>query len=122
MHAAQVLEKRWKDIQAHGHAARQPKRAAQHPRPIGDGGNRVAQIQKHAVPELHEAFGRRRHPHLTADAQKQGFAELLLEQQDLPADRRLRNVELSSTGAERSRFGDCLKDLELAQVHVTPRR
>ena len=56
-----------------------PRRA---PRVIGDGADRVAHVLEHALSELHEAFGRRRHAHLAADAQEQRLAELLLEQRE----------------------------------------
>ena len=74
------------------------------------------------MPELDEAFRRRRHPHLPADPQKQRLAELLLEQENLAADRRLRDVQLAPAPAERSGLGDRLKDFELPEVHVRPRR
>ena len=44
--------------------------------------DRVAHVLEHALPELDEALGRRRHPHLAADAQKQRLAEFLLEQRE----------------------------------------
>ena len=50
-------------------------------RAIGDRADRVAHVLEHALPELHEALGRRRHPHLAADAQEQRLAQLLFEQQ-----------------------------------------
>ena len=86
-------------------------------RAIGDRADRVAHVLEHPLSELHEALGRRRHPHLTADAQEQRLAELLLEQQHLPADRRLRHVQLPAARRERSGLGDRLENLELAQVH-----
>ena len=87
-------------------------------RAIGDRADRVAHVLKHPLAELHEALGRRRHPHLPADAQEQRLAELLFEQQNLPADRRLRHVQLPAARGERAGFGDGLEDLELAQVHA----
>ncbi len=91
-------------------------------RAIGDRPDRFAHVLKDALAELHQALGRRRHPHLTADAQKQRFAELFFEQQNLPADRRLRDVQLAAGRGERSGLGDGLKDFELAQVHEIRRR
>ena len=73
--------------------------------------------QEDPLAELHEALGRRRHAHLTPDAQKQRLAELLLEEQDLAADRRLRHMELFAARRERSGVRDGLEDLELAKVH-----
>ena len=119
MHALQVLQQRRKDVEADGHPAGEPQRAAQRPRAIGDRADRVAHVQEHPLSELHERLGRRRHPHLTPDAQEQRLAELLLEQENLPADRRLRHVQLPAARRERSGFRDGLEDLELAQVHAT---
>ena len=86
-------------------------------RAIGDGADRVAHVLEHALPELHEALGRRRHAHLAADAQEQRLAELLFEQQNLAADGRLRHVQLPAARGERAGFGDRLQDFELAQIH-----
>ena len=117
MHAPQVLQQRREHVQADGHAARQAQRAAQLARAVGDRANRFADVLEDALPELDEAFGRRRHPDLAADAQEQRLAELLLEQQDLPADRRLRDVQLPAAGGERAGLGDRLEDFELSEVH-----
>ena len=114
---AEVLEQRRKHVKAHGHAARQPKRAAQLARPVGNRADRLAHVQEHALAQLHEAFRRRRHPHLTADAQKQRLAQLLLEQENLAADRRLRDVQLPPARGEGAGLGDGLENLQLAKVH-----
>jgi hypothetical protein len=106
------------NVEAHRHAARQAERAAQRAGPIGNRADRIADVLEYALPELHQRFGRRGHPDLPPDAQEQRLAELLLEQQDLPADRRLRHVQLAAAGGERSGFSDGLKDFELAQVHA----
>ncbi len=53
-----------------------------------------------------------------ADAVEHGFAELLLEQQDLTADRRLRHAQSFAGGGERPGVGDGADDLELPQVHA----
>ena len=92
VHAAQLLQERREDVEAHRHAAREAQRPAQLARPIGDGADRFAHVLEHALSELHETLGRRRHPHLPADAQEQRLAELRLEQENLPADGRLRHV------------------------------
>ena len=43
--------------------------------------DRVADVLEHALSELHQALGGRRHPHLASDAQEQRLAQLLFEQQ-----------------------------------------
>ena len=94
MDPLQVLEQRREHIEAHRHAAGEPQRPAQRARVIGDRADRVADVLEHALSELDQALGGRRHPHLPADAQEQRLAQFLLEQRDLPADGRLRHVQL----------------------------
>ena len=88
------------------------------PRAIGDGADGFPHVLEHALAELHQALGRRRHPHLSSDAQKQRLAELFFEQQNLPADRRLRHVQLAAAGGERPGLGNGLEDFELPKVHA----
>ena len=115
----QVLEERWKHIQAHRHAAGEAQPPAQRPRVIGDRAECVADVLEDALSELHQALGGRRHPDLPAHAQEQRLAQFLLEQQDLPADGRLRDAQLPPARGERSGLGNRLKDLELSQVHAS---
>ena len=117
MDAAHVFQQRREHVEADRHAAREPQRAAKLARPVGDRADRFADVQKDALPELDEAFGGRRHPDLAADAEKQRLAKLLLEEQDLAADRRLRDVQLPAAGGERAGFGDGLENFELSKVH-----
>ena len=42
--------------------------------------DRLAHVQEHALAELNQALGCRRHPHLAADPEKQRLAKLLFEQ------------------------------------------
>ena len=79
--------------------------------------DRVAHVLEHALPELNERLGRRRHADLTAHAQKQRLAELFFEQQDLTADGRLRDVELPAARREGPGLGDGLENFELAEIH-----
>ena len=79
--------------------------------------DRVVHVLEHALAELDERFGRGRHADLTAHAQEQRLAELLLEQQDLAADGRLRHVQLAAARGEGSRLGDGLEDFELTKIH-----
>ena len=46
-----------------------------------------------------------------------GSFELVFEQQNLAADRRLRDVQLLAGGGERTGFGDGADDFELSKVH-----
>ena len=71
--------------------------------------------------ELQERFARRRDADAPADAQEHRLVELFLEQQDLPADRRLRHVQPLAGRREGAGFGDGPDDLELAQVHSAGR-
>ena len=61
---------------------------------------------------------------LPAEPEEQLLLQLLFEQQDLPADGGLRQVQLLAGAGERSRLRDRAQDLELSKVHafVTPSR
>ena len=59
----------------------------------------------------------RRDANAPPDPQEDALVQLVLEQQNLAADRRLRHVQLSPGAGERSGLGDRLDDLELAQIH-----
>jgi len=48
-------------------------------------------------------------------AQEEGRAELVFQALDLPADRRLREVQLIGGGAEAEQSGDCLESAEVGQ-------
>src|SRR5204863_8925740 len=49
--------------------------------------------------------------------EKQRLTELVFEEQNLPADRRLRHVQLAPAGGERSRFRDRLENFQLTEIH-----
>ena len=119
MNTPQMLEQRGKHIQADRHPARQPQRAAQLPRTIGDDADRFADVLKDPLAELHEAFRRRRHPDLAADAKEERLAELIFEQHDLAADGGLRHVQLPAARRERAGLGNRLQDFELSKIHVS---
>ena len=118
MNAPQVFEERGEHIQADGHAARQPERAAQLAGAVRDDTDGFPHVLKDALAELHQAFGGRRHPHLAPDPQEQRLAELLFEQHDLPADGGLRHVELPAACGERAGLGNRLENFELSQIHM----
>ena len=86
---------------------------------VADGRDRVLQVLKDAMAQLEQRFAGRRDADAAADAMEDRLAELVLEQQDLPADRRLRDVQLLAGGGERSGVGDGADDLELPQVHAS---
>ena len=81
---------------------------------VGDG---VLQVLEDAVAQLQERFASGRDADAPADAVEDRLAELLLEQQDLPADRRLRDVQLFAGGGERAGVGDGADDFELPKIH-----
>ena len=67
--------------------------------------------------QLQQRFTGRRDADSPADAVKDRFAEFFFEQENLPADRRLRDVELLAGGCERAGLGYRTDDLELTQIH-----
>ena len=52
-----------------------------------------------------------------AEPDEQRLVEFFLEQQDLPADRRLRDVQPRARGRERAAVRDRPEDFELSQIH-----
>jgi hypothetical protein len=53
------------------------------------------------------------------NTEKDALVQLVLEEQNLAADRRLRHVQLSTGARKGPGLGDGLDDLELAQIHRT---
>src|SRR5205823_1168707 len=106
-------------VEAHGHAADKAQRAAERLLLFADGGDRVLQILKDAVTQLQQRFACRGNSNAPADAMKDRFAEFLFEQQDLAADRRLRDVELLARGGEGAGVGYGADDFELPKVHAS---
>ena len=94
MDAPHFRQQRRKDVQTHRHAANQADGAVQRLALVADGGDGVLQVLKHPVAELQQRFAGGGDADAAADAVKDRLAELFLEQEDLPADRRLRDVEL----------------------------
>ena len=70
--------------------------------------------------ELQQRFAGRRDADAAPDAQEDRLLQLVFEQQDLPADRRLRDVQLVAGGGERASLGNGANDFELAKVHAIP--
>ena len=67
---------------------------------VGDRADRVAHVLEDPLSELHQALGCRRHANLPANPQEQRFAQFLLENRDLAADRRLREAQVVGGVAE----------------------
>src|SRR4029453_16154040 len=82
------------------------------------------EILEHALAEAEQRRARRSDPDLAAKPEEELFLQLLLQQQDLPADGGLREMELLAGAGERSRLRNRAQYLELSQVHalVTPSR
>ena len=106
------------DVEADGHAADEADRAAQRLARIADQRDRVLQILEDAVTELQQRFAGRRDADAPADAQEDGLVQLFFEQQDLPADRRLRHVQPFAGSGEGAGFGDGADDFELPEIHA----
>jgi len=92
----EVLQQRREHVQTNRHPTREPQRPPQVPGPIGNRPDGLAHVEEHALTELNEALRCRRHPDLAAYPEKQRLTEFLFEEKDLAADRRLRDMELSS--------------------------
>ena len=118
MHAPDFREEGGEDVEAHRHAAHQAQRAAQRLLLLADGRDGVLQILEDAVTQLQERFTRGRDADAPADAMEDRLAELFFEQQNLPADRRLRDVKLFARGGEGAGVGDGADDLQLPQIHA----
>src|SRR5690606_36000093 len=99
------------------HAADQPDRAGQRLPALGDGCPRRFDVLEDPPAEAEQRLARRGDAKLSAHAQEDLFVEFLLEDEDLPADSRLRQVEMMTGGRERTGVGHGPEYLELAQVH-----
>ena len=117
MDAPDFGEQRGKHVEADGHPADQPHRAAQRLLLVADRGDGVLEILEDAVAQLEQRLAGRRNPDAPADAVKHRLTELFLEQQNLTADGGLRDVELFAGGGEGPGVGDGADDLELPQIH-----
>jgi hypothetical protein len=111
------LQQRGKDVHAHRHAARKPQRAAEHLLALPDERHGFLDVAEDAMAELHERFACRRDADAPAHAQEHRLVHLLLEEKNLPADGRLRHVQLPPGARERSGFGHRLNDFQLPQIH-----
>ena len=113
----ELLQQRREHVEADRHAAHEPQRAGQLLLVIEDLAGRVADVREHAVAQLEELLPGRRDLDPSAEAEEERLLEFLLEQQDLPADRRLRDVQPRAGGGERAALGNGAQNLELSQIH-----
>jgi len=90
-----------KHVEAHRHA---PDRRSVPPAAcaIGNGPDRFPDILKHTLPQLHKTLGAGVYAHLPSNPQEQRLAQLIFEQENLTADRRLRDVQLPAARRERT--------------------
>jgi hypothetical protein len=95
-----LLQQHRKHVHAYRHAAREPNGAAQHLLTVADDSDGFLDIAKHAVAQLDERLACGRDAHLAADSQEDALVQLILEEQDLPADRGLRYVQFSAGAGE----------------------
>ena len=98
------------------HVASESKGAVQHLLAVTDDGDGFLDVPEHPMAQLHEGLAGRRNSNLTADGEKDALVQLVLEQQNLPADCRLRHAQLSTGPRERPGLGDRLNHLELAHI------
>ena len=117
MEPPHLRQQRGEDVEADRHPADEPHRAAQRFALVADAGDGVLQILEDAVTQLEQRFAGRGDPDAPADAMEDRLAELVFEQQDLAADRRLRDMQLLAGGGEGAGVGDGADDLELPQIH-----
>ena len=78
---------------------------------------RLLEIVEQPLAEAEQRRAGRRDAHLAAEPQEQLLLQFLLEQQDLAADRGLREVQPLAGAGEGAGVGHGPQDLELAQVH-----
>ncbi len=117
MNASHLREESGEDVEADGHPADQAQRAAQRLLLLADAGHGVLQILEDAVTQLEERFTGGRNADAPADPMEYGLAELVLEEENLPADCGLRDVEFFTRGGEGAGVGDGADDLQLPQIH-----
>ena len=114
---AELLQQRREDVEAHRHAADEPQRAGQLLLRVEDAFGRVADVGEHPMAQLQQRFAGRRDLDAAAEPDEQRLLEFFFEQQDLTADRRLRDVQPRAGGGERTALGNRAQDFELSQIH-----
>ena len=118
---AEFLEQRRKDVEAHRHAADEPQRARQRLLGVEDALAGIADVREHPVAQLEQGLADRRDLDAPPEPDEQRFLELFLEQQNLPADGRLGDVQASAGRGKGAAFGDRPQDFQLSQIHCIRR-
>src|SRR4051812_20087537 len=115
---AHFCEECREDVETYGHPADQPHRSLQRFLLVADCRHGVLQVLEDAMTELQQRLAGWRDADAAADAVKHRFAELVFEEEDLPADGRLGHVQLRTGGGEGAAVRDGADDLELAEIHA----
>jgi hypothetical protein len=118
----EFLQEQREHIQADGHAAHQIQRARERLLLVGDAGGRIADVVEHPVAELEDRLAGRGDLHPAAKPDEQTLVKLVFEQQNLPADGGLGDVQPGTRPGEGARFRDRPDDFELAKIHGSLRR
>ena len=79
---------------------------------------RLLEVVEHPLAESEECRSRRGYPDLAPQPEKQLLVQLLLEQEDLTAHRRLREVQLLARTRERTALRHRPQNLELSKIHA----
>ena len=106
MQTTEFLEEAREDVERHRHPAHQPHGAREFLLRLGNARGGLLDVVEHADGELEHRFPGRRDLDLALDAPEERLVQLCFEQQDLAADRRLRDVKPPARAGERSRIGD----------------
>ena len=76
------------------------------------------EVVEQPAAELDERLAGARGHGAASLADEDGLAQLVLEEQDLAAHRRLRDVQLFAGARKRAGLGDRAQDFELSEVHL----
>ena len=117
---AERLEQRREHVEADGHAADQPDGPAHRALRVENAGAGALEILEHPLAEAEQRGAGGGDADLAAEPEEQLLLQLLFEQQDLTADRRLRQMQLLARAGERSGLRDRAQYLQLSQVHASP--
>jgi hypothetical protein len=105
------------DVQRDGHPADDVDRAAEALVLIDDRGAGLPDIREDTFGKLQHGVARRGQLDSSAEPDEQRLVDFVLEQQHLPADGGLRQMQLDAGPGEGAGVGNGANDLELTQVH-----